>query len=53
MDKIDIIVNKTGIIIENSKESKPYVFDTKIINKFILASVKYILSNLRDINYIK
>ena len=53
MDKIDIIVNKAGIIIENSKESKPYVFDTKIINKFILASVKYILSNLRDINYIK
>lgn len=53
MDKIDIIVNKAGIIIENSKESKPYVFDTKIINKFILTSVKYILSNLRNINYIK
>ena len=53
MDKIDIIVNKDGIIIENTKENKAYVFDIKIINKFILTSVKYILSNLRDINYIK
>lgn len=53
MDRIDIIINKTGIIIENSKENKPYLFDEKLINKFIETSIKYILSNLKDINYIK
>ncbi len=49
MDKIDIIINQAGIIIENTKESKSYVFDMEVINKFISTSVKYILSNLKDI----
>ena len=49
MDKIDIIINQAGIIIENSKESKSYVFDMNIINRFIKKSVEYILSNLKDI----
>ena len=48
MDKIDIIINQAGIIIENSKESKSYVFDMNIINRFIKKSVEYILSNLKD-----
>lgn len=49
MDKIDIIINQAGIIIENTKENKAYVFDMKVINKFIHTSVEYILSNLKDI----
>ncbi len=53
MDKIDIIINQAGIIIENTKESKAYVFDMKVINKFIKTSVEYILSNLKDIGVVK
>lgn len=52
MDKIDIIINQAGIIIENTKENKSYVFDMEVINKFIHASVEYILSNLKDIGVI-
>ncbi len=52
MDKIDIIINQAGIIIENTKENKAYVFDMEVINKFIHASVEYILSNLKDIGVI-
>lgn len=52
MDKIKVIIDKAGIIIENSKESKSYVFDMDIVNKFINTSVNYILSNLHDINII-
>lgn len=49
MDKIDIIIDQAGIIIENTKENKAYVFDMEVINKFIHTSVEYILSNLKDI----
>lgn len=48
MDKIDLIVNQAGIIIENTKESKSYVFDMNLVNKFIKMSVDCILSNLKD-----
>lgn len=49
MDKIDVIVNKAGIIIENAKESKSYLFDIKEINKFIVFSSKVILENLKEL----
>lgn len=52
MDKIDIIINQAGIIIENTKENKAYVFDMEVINKFIHTSVEYILSNLKDMGVI-
>ena len=52
IDKIKVIVDQAGIIIENSKENKPYLFDMKIINKFINTSTEYILSNLKDIGVI-
>lgn len=52
MDKIKIIIDQAGIIIENSKENKPYLFDMKIINKFIKTSKDYILSNLKDMGVI-
>ncbi len=48
MNKINLIIDKTGIIIENTKESKAYVFDMKVIKKFIDTSVKYIFSDLKD-----
>lgn len=52
MNKIQIIIDQTGIIIENTKESKSYVFDMDVVNKFIKTSVDYILSNLKDIEVI-
>lgn len=52
MDKIQIIIDQAGIIIENTKESKSYVFDMDVVNKFIKTSVDYILSNLKDIRVI-
>ena len=52
MDKIDIIINQAGIIIENTKENKAYVFDMNVVNKFIKTSVDYILSNLKDIKLV-
>ncbi len=52
MDKIKVIIDQAGVIIENSKSKKPYLFDMKIINKFISTSTDYILSNLKDIGVI-
>ncbi len=52
MNKIYIIVDQAGIILENTKESKSYVFDMNLVNKFIKTSVDYILSNLKDIGVI-
>ena len=52
MDRIDVIINQASIIIENTKESKSYVFDMNLVNKFIKTSVDYILSNLKDIGVI-
>ncbi len=49
MDKIDIIVNKAGIIIENTKETKSYLFDITEIKKFIVFSSKVILENLKEL----
>lgn len=50
MDKIQIIVDQAGLIIENSKEIKPYVFDMNIINNFIDKCKEYILSDLENFN---
>lgn len=44
MNNIKLVVDKMGIIIENSKESKNYMFDLKNIEKFIDISVDLILS---------
>lgn len=35
IEKLDILINKMGIIIENSKENKAYSFDIDIIKEFI------------------
>ena len=35
VEKLDILINKMGIIIENTKENKAYSFDIDIIKEFI------------------
>lgn len=46
MDKLDLIVNKTSIIIQNSKKKKDMVFNLNNIKKFIELSVEIIYSNI-------
>ena len=47
MDKLQIIIDKAGIIIENSKKKKPYIFDFDEINRFIGFSTDTILNDLK------
>ena len=49
MKDIKRIVDKTSIIIENTKKTKPYVFDMELVNKFIRTSVDCILSDLKQL----
>ena len=53
MNKIYVIIDQAGIILENTKESKSYIFDMNLVNKFIKTSVDYILSNLKEIGVCK
>ncbi len=47
-EKLDILIDKMGIIIENSKEKKPYTFDINSIEDFIEYTVNKILEELRN-----
>ena len=47
MDKLPIIVEKMGLIIEESKEEKTFVFDTYDIVKFIDETAKYIIRDVQ------
>ena len=47
MDKLPIIVEKMGLIIEESKEEKTFIFDTYDIVKFIDETAKYIIRDVR------
>ena len=49
MDKINVIVDKAGEIIENSKVNKDMMFDIDNISNFIKFSVELIESNLREL----
>lgn len=49
MDKIQTIIDKTGIIIKNATPTKSYIFDIEIINKFIDFSVSNILANIDNL----
>ena len=49
MDKIKIIVDQAGIILENTKKTKAYIFNMKLVNKFIKTSVECILSDLKQL----
>ncbi len=49
MDKIKLIIDKAGIIIENAKETKALSFDIENINKFIKISTELIVANLKEL----
>ena len=49
MDKIKTIVDKTSIIIENTKEHKDFVFNIENIKKFIERSTELILAQLKEL----
>lgn len=47
VDKLNLLIEKMGIIIEESREEKTFVFDCADIEKFISDTVKYILKDLQ------
>ena len=47
VDKLNILIEKMGIIIEDSKEEKTFVFDSKDIEEFISNTVKYIIKDIQ------
>lgn len=47
VDKLDILINKMGIIIENSKTKKAYTFDLYIVKDFINECTKKILNEIK------
>ena len=50
LNKLNILIDKMGIIIENSKQEKNYIFDIKSVNSFIEKTVQIIIKELK--NYI-
>lgn len=50
MDKLQIIVDATGEIIENTKVHKDMIFNIDNIKQFISTSVELILSELKKLN---
>lgn len=51
LDKLNILINKMGIIIQNSNEKKAYTFDKYTIQEFIETTSNEILKKLKDYNY--
>lgn len=47
IDKLDILINKMGIIIENSKQERPYTFDIIPVEDFIKDTTKRLLNDLK------
>lgn len=47
-EKLDILIDKMGIIIENSKEKKAYTFDINKVEEFINYAVESILLELKN-----
>lgn len=52
VDKLDILIEKMGLIIEESKNEKTFMFDVSDICLFISNTVKYIIKDIQmlDIN---
>ena len=48
VDKLDILINKMGIIIENSKQEKTYLLDIFSMKQFITNTVEEIEKELRN-----
>ncbi len=47
VDKLDILLDKMGQILEETKQEKSFLFDTKDIKIFINNSVKYIIKDIQ------
>lgn len=47
VNKLDILIEKMGIIIEESKEEKTFLFDSTDIEEFIKNTVKYIIRDIQ------
>ncbi len=47
---LDIIIEKMGVIIAESKQEKTFVFDIKDIEIFITNTVKYIIKDIQILN---
>lgn len=47
VNKLQILINKMSEIIEDSKEEKTFLFDTKDIEIFITNTVKYIIKDIQ------
>ena len=47
VDKLNILIDKMGLIIEESKEEKTFVFDSSDIEEFIKNTVKYIIKDIQ------
>ena len=53
MDKINLIVDKAGIIIENTKKYKEFTFNMENIKNFVSLCVDIISSNLIELGILK
>ena len=53
MDKMNLLMDKLSIIIENSKDKKSFLFNIDSINKFIDTSIKLILMKLGELGYLE
>ena len=50
MDKLDLLIDKIGTIIENTKVNKSFVFDITDIKKFISTSCEIIFNQINNFN---
>jgi hypothetical protein len=48
VEKLDILINKMGILIENTKQEKAYTFDIYLVENFIEEAVNEILNVLEN-----
>lgn len=49
MDKLNVIVDKVSVIIENSKVKKELIFDINNVNKFIETCIELTLAKLKEL----
>ena len=48
IERLDLLINKMGILIENSKETKAYTFDIYLVNDFIEETKEEIIEKLKE-----
>ena len=55
MDRLQLLIDKTSIIIEKTREKKEYVFDIDNIKQFINTATKLILAKIDElgVNYLQ